>query len=272
MSITEISAVHSYFPDLHAAWQRRSLAFALARRNIKARYMQTLMGSIWIVMQPLLLTGMMTLVFGLLLATPSDGMPYALFAFTGTVMWSAFQRALSDIGTSLASSGNLVLKVYFPRILVPFSAVLTAAADALPIYVLLLVTTIAVGQFAGWASLLSLVFLLLAFVLAFAIGLWVTVADAVFRDVRLVVPSVLQLVFYVTPIIYSESIVPDRWRFLYHLNPMVGLVSGFRWSTVAQALPPGPFDLMWTCGCIAALLLGGLVMFARLENFAVDRI
>lgn len=272
MSITEITATQSYFPDLRDAWRHRSLAVALAKRNIKSRYMQTLLGSIWIVIQPLLLTGTLTLFFGMLLALPTDGISYALFAFTGTVVWSAFQRALIDTGMSLAASGTLILKVYFPRILVPVAAALTTLADIVPAYVLLVATSVFLGQFPGWAALWSPAFLLLAFALAFAMGLWVTLIDAVFRDVRLVVPSVLQLVFYATPIMYSESIVPKRWELLYHLNPFVGIVTGFRWSIVAQAPAPGILDLVWSCVLVVALLLGGLVLFARLENFAVDRI
>lgn len=272
MSMIEIRATHSYFPDLRAAWRHRSLAYALAKRNIKARYMQTALGSIWIVIQPLLLTGTLTLIFGMLLSVPTDGISYALFAFTGTVVWSAFQRALSDTGMSLATSGNLILKVYFPRILIPVSSILTAVVDTLPVYVLLMLTSIYMGQFAGWPSLLSAVFLLLAFIMAFAIGLWVTLLDAVFRDVRLLVPSILQLVFYATPIMYSESVVPERWKLLYHLNPMVGIVSAFRWSTVAGALPPLIGDMVWSVMVIVVLMVGGLVLFARLENFAVDRI
>jgi lipopolysaccharide transport system permease protein len=272
MSATEISATHSYFPDLAAAWNHRSLAFALAKRNIKARYMQTALGSVWIVMQPLLLTGALTLVFGMLLSVPTDGIAYPVFVFTGTVVWSAFQRALNDTGMSLASSGNLILKVYFPRILIPVSSILTAVIDTLPVYALLLVVTAYAGQFARWTVLLSPGFLLLAFLMAFAIGLWVTLLDTVFRDVRLLVPSILQLVFYATPIVYSESAVPERWRLLYHLNPMVGIVSGFRWSIVAQAAPPALGDVIWSLVFIAAFTTGGLAIFARLENFAVDRI
>ncbi len=272
MSMIEIRATQSYFPDMRAAWQQRSLAYALAKRNIKARYMQTALGSIWIVIQPLLLTGTLTLIFGMLLAVPTDGISYALFAFTGTVVWSAFQRALSDTGMSLASSGNLILKVYFPRILIPASSILTAVVDTLPVYVLLMLTTVYMGQFSGWVSLLSPVFLLLAFVMAFAIGLWVTLLDAVFRDVRLLVPSILQLVFYATPIMYAESVVPERWKLLYHLNPMVGIVTAFRWSTVAGAFPPSVGDMVWSVAFIVTLMVGGLVLFARLENFAVDRI
>jgi len=272
MSVIEISGTRRIFPDLHEAWRCRHLGLMLAKRNIKVRYMQTLLGSIWVVAQPLLLTGMLTLILGMLLSVPSDGMPYALFVFAGTTAWSTFQRALSDISVSLAASGNIILKVYFPRILIPLSSAITALIDIVPIYVVLLVTVVAFGQFSGTPALLSPFFLLLALVMAFAIGIWVTVLDAVFRDMRMVVPSALQLIFYVTPIMYSQTAVPERWLWLYRANPLVGVINGFRWSMIAAAPPPEVLDLVWSCGFAAVMLAGGLALFSRLENFAVDRI
>src|SRR5215813_4435620 len=147
MSVIEISGTRRIFPDLHEAWRCRHLGLMLAKRNIKVRYMQTLLGSIWVVAQPLLLTGMLTLILGMLLSVPSDGMSYALFVFAGTTAWSTFQRALSDISVSLAASGNIILKVYFPRILIPLSSAITALIDVVPIYVVLLVTVVAFGNF-----------------------------------------------------------------------------------------------------------------------------
>jgi lipopolysaccharide transport system permease protein len=272
MWTTEITSTHRYFPDLREIWVHRRLALVLAQRNIKVRYMQTLLGSIWIVVQPLLMTGILTVVFGLILSAPADGMPYALFAFTGTVVWAGFQRALNDTSVSLANSGNIVLKVYFPRILIPISAVLTSFFDLIPTYVVLLITAAILRHASGLSILLSPLFILLAFIMAFAIGLWVTVLDAAFRDVRLVVPSAMQVVFYITPIVYSQTAVPAGWRALYHLNPFLGVVVGFRWSVIAGAVPPGIFDLVWSV-CFCGLLLGtGLMLFARIENYAVDRI
>jgi len=272
VSVQEITSRPQFFPDLGEAWRHRQLAVVLARRNIKARYMQTLLGSVWIVIQPLLLTGVLTLVFGALLSVPSEGLPYALFAFTGITIWTAFQRTLADTGISLASSGGIILKVYFPRILIPLSAVLTSVVDLLPVYVVLLTTVAINGRFSGLAILLSPFFMLLALIMAFAVGLWVTILDAVFRDVRLVVPSVLQLVFYATPVMYAQSVVPERWLVLYRLNPILGVVTGFRWSMVADATPPSLIDVAWSGGFAILLLVGGLATFARLENFAVDRI
>jgi lipopolysaccharide transport system permease protein len=272
MSLTEITSRHQYFPDLRETWRHRQLAVVLARRNIKVRYMQTLLGSVWIVIQPLLLAGVLTLIFGLLLSVPTDGIPYGIYAFTGTVAWSAFQRALTDTGISLAGSSNIILKVYFPRLLIPVSSILTALIDTLPVYFVLLAVDIAYGQFTGWLVLLSLLFLLLALIMAFAIGLWVTVLDAVFRDIRMLVPTVLQLLFFVTPVMYSQTAVPHRWLLVYRLNPFLGLIDGFRWSMLAQAAAPDILDVAWSVSFTVFVLAVGLMLFARLETFVVDRV
>jgi lipopolysaccharide transport system permease protein len=272
MSLIEITSQHQYFPDLREAWRHRRLAVVLARRNIKVRYMQTLLGSVWIVIQPLLLTGVLTVVFGLLLSVPTDGIPYGIYTFTGTVVWSAFQRALTDTGISLAGSSNIILKVYFPRLLIPVSSILTTFIDTLPVYFVLLAVNTAFGQFTGWLILLSPLFLLMALTMAFAIGIWVTVLDAVFRDIRLLVPSVLQLVFFITPVMYSQTSVPHRWLLVYRLNPFLGLINGFRWSMLVQAAAPDILDIAWSLGFTFLMLVGGLMLFARLETFVVDRV
>lgn len=268
----EISARQRYFPELGEAWQHRHLSWVLARRNLKLRYAQTILGSVWIVIQPVLLAGMLTAIFGLLVALPTDGVPYALFAFAGTTLWSAFQRSLIDTGISMAGNSAIILKVYFPRILVPLASVLTAVVDFLPVYALLILVTLIDGQLSGWPILLSPLFALLALLLAFGGGLWTTALDAIFRDVRLAVPTILQLVFYATPIIYSESVVPSRWRLLYHLNPFLGIIQGFRWAIIASAPPPAIGDLSWSIAFAGICLVTGLMLFARLETFAVDRI
>lgn len=268
----EITAEHQYFPDLAEAWHHRHLSWVLARRNLKLRYAQTILGSVWIVIQPVLLAGMLTAIFGLLMTLPTDGVPYALFAFAGTTLWSAFQRAVVDTGISMAGNSAIILKVYFPRILVPLASVLTAVADFLPVYALLIIVTLVGGQLSGWPILLSPLFALLALLLAFGAGLWTTALDAIFRDVRLVVPTIMQLVFYATPIMYSESVVPQRWRLLYHLNPFIGIIQGFRWSIIANARPPDIADLSWSIVFAGLCLVTGLTLFARLETFAVDRI
>jgi lipopolysaccharide transport system permease protein len=270
--VIEITNKDPFFPDIAESWRSRQLAVMLALRNIKVRYKQTILGSAWIIIQPILLTGALTLVLGGFLHVPSDGLPYALFAFTGTAMWSAFQRTINDTAISLASSGGIILKVYFPRILVPSAALLTAVLDFAPIYIVLILAAFAYNAFAGWPILLSPLFMLLALVLAFGAGLWVTMLDTIYRDVRLVIPSMLQLAFYASPVMYSTSVVPQRWQWLYHLNPLVGLLQGFRWSLIAGASPPAALDIGWSVMLAVLLLGGGMVIFARLERFAVDRI
>jgi len=272
MQVTQITSRNPFVPDVDEAWHHHALAFVLAKRNIKARYTQTLLGSVWIVIQPILLTGVFTLIFGALLAVPTDGMPYMIFAFSGTVIWSTFQRALSDTGMSLATNSVIVMKVYFPRILVPISTILTALMDLIPVYILLLIFIMAKGWFSGWLALLSPLFLLLSLIIALGVGFAVTALDAVFRDVRLVVPTVLQLAMYLTPVMFSESIAPHRLRWLFHINPMLGIVEGFRWTLVAHAKMPAPADLTWSVAFSIISLVGGVMMFTRLENFAVDRI
>lgn len=272
MRMTRITSRNPFVPDLAEAWRHHQLGFTLAHRNIKARYTQTLLGSVWIIIQPILLTGVFTLIFGSLLAVPSDGIPYMVFAFSGTVIWSSFQRALSDTGMSLATNSAIVMKVYFPRVLIPISTILTACFDLLPVYALLLVYVAAKGLLAGWLILLSPLFLLLAMVMALGLGFMVTSLDAVFRDVRLVVPTVLQLAMYLTPVMFSATIAPPRWRWLFHINPMLGLVEGFRWTLVRGAIPPHIGDVAWSVTFTLLSLVLGVMMFTRLENFAVDRI
>jgi lipopolysaccharide transport system permease protein len=270
--VIEIRSRDPFFPDFADAWRHRQLALMLTQRNVKVRYKQTILGSLWIVFQPLLLTGMLTLVLGMLLSVPSGGLPYALFALTGASLWNAFQRTLIDTSVSLANSGSVILKVYFPRILIPVAALLTALVDLVPICAILLAAVFYYGLFPGWPILCAPLIILLTLMMAFAAGLWVTMLDAIYRDMRILVPSVLQLVFYVSPVMYSESVVPQRWQTLYHLNPLVGLFQAFRWSLVAGAAPPDPLALAWCVGLTAVLLVGGFSVFARLERFAVDRI
>jgi lipopolysaccharide transport system permease protein len=267
-----ITSKPKLFPDLREAWEHRALALMLTRRNIKIRYRQTLLGSIWIIIQPILITGALTVVGGTLLAAPSQGLPYPLFAFTGMMMWSLFQRTLTDTSTSLAASGAIILKVYFPRIIIPISTALTAAFDLIPVFALMILFVLYYGLWPGWLILFSPFILLVALILAFAIGLWVTMLDAIYRDVRLIVPSVLQIVFYLTPVMYAESAVPHRLRALYNVNPIVNLERAFRWSTVAGLPPPSSFDIFWSLAITLVTLLVGLYIFARLEQYAVDKI
>lgn len=272
MSVTEITSEIGRFPDMREVWQHRRLGVVLAYRNIKVRYMQTTLGSVWLLVQPILQTGIMTVLFGLILAVPSEAVPYPLFAFAGMTFWNGFNRTVTDTGVSLAGSGSILQKVYFPRLLIPISTMLTALFDLVPICGLVILATVALGLFPGWPILLMPVFAIVGLLMAVAIGLLITVLDAAFRDIRLLVGPAMQFVFFATPIVYAESVVPERWKLLYHLNPVIGLVQGFRWSAIAGLAPPSAYDLAWSCGFTAIILTLGLMLFARLEGFAVDRI
>ncbi len=236
------------------------------------RYTQTVLGPLWFILQPIMLTGVLTLVMGAILGAPSDGMPYIVFAASGTILWTTFNRSLLETSISLVSMGPIFSKVYFPRVLVPIAALMTSATEFLPVYALLLLLVWGYGLFSGWLILLFPFFVLLTLLLSFGLGLWLTVFDSYFRDVRLMLPFVLQFVFYFSPIIYGSTAIPARWRFLFQLNPVTGLLDGIRWSLIAGAPVPTSFEVLWVAGLGVGLAITGLVVFARFERVVVDKI
>ena len=268
----EISSSHRLFPDFKEVWRGRHLAFALARRNIMTRYTQTVFGYVWFVAQPLLLTGILALVVGRVLNAPSDGIPYLLFVFSGTTLWTTFNRSVTDTSISLAVSGSILSKVYFPRLLVPISAVLTTIIELAPVYIMLFVGLVLYRKLADWPLLAMPVFVLLALLLALAIGLWLTILDVFYRDTRLAAPYLFQFIFYLSPVIYAASAIPERWKPLYYLNPITSLLDGFRWSLISGAPVPSAFEIVWLAGVCAGSLVGGCIVFARFESVVVDRI
>lgn len=270
--VTEITTRTRLFPDFGEAWRHRALAVILARRNIKVRFRQTLLGRAWMVIQPILLTGVFALLLGGLLRVPSDGLPYAVFAYSGMALWVTFQRGVTELGISLVASGSLLSKVYFPRLLIPISTILTILFDFLFVYAVAVVVVIAYGLFPGWPILLSPLPAALALLMALAIGLWTTVIDLLFRDARLLIPYALQLVFYASPVIYSATLVPERWRAFYAVNPMVGVLQAFRWTMVAGVDAPTAAMVLYPLTVMLFLLVTGLMIFARFERLAVDRL
>ena len=271
-SVLTITSGGAFFPGIRECWRSRGLLLMFIRRNIKIRYTQTLLGSAWILIQPLLLAGILTVVVGALLGAPSGDIPYPLFAFTGSAIWNTFQRAFGETSISFAGSSMIIQKVYFPRIIIPLSAAATTLVEFVPVFAVLVVAKCFYGRFPGLPILAMPLYVLLAFILAFGIGLWVTALDAVFRDMRLVVPAVLQMLMFASPVMYAVSAVPAKWRSLYELNPLVAVLEGFRWSLVSGVTPPDPVMLLVAIGISVLLLLSGLSVFAQLEQFAVDRI
>lgn len=272
LPLVEFTSEPPVFPNLSEAWRYRWMAVALLRRNLMGRYTQTVLGPAWFILQPIMLTGVLTLVMGAILGAPSDGVPYVVFAASGTIVWTTFNRSLTETSTSLVTMGPIFSKVYFPRILVPIAALMTSAVEFLPVYGLLLLLVWSYGLFSGWLLLLLPVFIVLTLLVSFGLGLWLTVFDSYFRDVRLMLPFALQFVFYFSPIIYGSGAIPPRWRTLFQLNPLTGLLDGVRWSLVNGAPTPTTFEIAWVAGLGLGLAVTGLIVFARFESVIVDKI
>jgi lipopolysaccharide transport system permease protein len=248
------------------------MAFALARRNVLTRYNQTILGPAWYVIQPIMLTGALSLVFGLFLHVPSDGVPYLVFAGTGTVLWTVFTRTLFETMNSLAVAGPIMGKVYFPRILIPTSGLMAATVDFVPIFCVLLLIIAAYRLLPGWHILAIPAFVILLLLFAYGLGLWLTVMDSYYRDVHLFVPYILQFVFFLTPIMYGSAVVPERYQAVFRLNPLIPLMKGFRWTLIEGAPAPSPWEIIMAGAVSAIFLITGMMFFARHEQLVVDRI
>jgi lipopolysaccharide transport system permease protein len=245
------------------------LLFFLVWRDLKVRYKQTAMGVAWVLLQPLVSMIIFSVIFGRIVGVPSDGAPYPLFAFAALVPWNFFATTLNRCATGLVSDANLLSKVYFPRIILPLSASLSGLAD----FAIALIISIAMLAWYGvhptGAMLLVPVFAGLALITALAFGLWLAPLNAQYRDVAIVLPFVIQVWMFVSPVIYPVSLVPQRWRLLYGLNPMVGVIEGFRMGLLGTA------HLDWSvvgmsAAAVLMLLMGGLVYFGRAEQTLAD--
>jgi len=261
--------------QLRAVWEYRELLFFLAWRDIKVRYKQTALGVAWIVLQPLLSTVVFTLLFGGLLKVPSEGAPYALFALAALVPWQYFAGSVSRVGTSLINSANLITKVYFPRLIIPLSGVLSTLVDFAIGFLVL------VGLLVGYrvpltANVLWLpLFLLLAVITALGFGLWLAALNVRFRDVNYLIPFLLQIWMYVTPVVYGSTLIPERYRFLLALNPMTGVVEGFRWALLQGAGVRGQESGVSALTAVSiaitlAVLATGLIFFRSTERTFAD--
>jgi lipopolysaccharide transport system permease protein len=248
----------------------RELFVILARRDIAVRYKQTAIGVLWAVLRPVLTMVVFTLVFGRIAKLPSDGAPYPLLVFSGMLPWFFFASSVSDGSGSLIANANLLSKVYFPRILVPASAVLVAAVDFVIAMLLLVPLMIYFGLMPSWRLFALPAFLLVAFSAAVGIGLWFAALNVRYRYFQFVVPFLLQFGLYVSPVGFSSTVVPDKWALAYALNPMVGVIDGFRWAILGES-----FALRWETQLLAVslslfLLLSGISFFRRFERGIAD--
>jgi lipopolysaccharide transport system permease protein len=255
--------------DLRELWNYRELLWFLAARDIKVRYKQTALGVAWAVLQPLLTMVVFTVFFGRLANIPSDGLPYPLFAIVGLLPWQLFSYALTQSSNSLVTEQRLITKVYFPRLIVPLASVLSGLADFAVAFALVL-GMMAWYQVPPTWNLAALPLLVLfALATALAIGLWLASLNVQFRDVRYTLPFLTQIWLFVTPVAYPSSLVPERYRLLYGLNPMAGVVEGFRWAVLGAGRPPEPMIFVSVLS-VLVLLVGGMYYFRRLEKSFAD--
>jgi lipopolysaccharide transport system permease protein len=247
----------------------RELLFFLVWRDLKVRYKQTILGVAWAVLQPLLTMLVFALFFGRLARVPSDGVPYSLFAYTALIPWTFFATGLTTASNSLVGSANLITKVYFPRLTIPLATVLAGLVD----FALAFPVLFGLMWWYGLAPTGNVIwlpaFIALAFVTALGVGLWLSALNVEFRDVRHVVPFLTQLWMFATPIAYPSSLLPEQWRAVYALNPMVGVVEGFRWALLGTTTRPGPMILV-SAAVALALLVGGAFFFRRMERTFAD--
>jgi lipopolysaccharide transport system permease protein len=250
-------------------WAYRELFYFLVWRDVKVRYKQTALGAAWAIIQPLFTVLIFSLFFGRLAKIPSDGIPYPLFSFTALVPWTFFSYGLNQSSNSLVGSSNLITKVYFPRLAVPISSVIAGAVDMLIAFGILLLM-MAYYHIAPSGNVWYLpVFFLLTLITSLGVGLWLSALNVKFRDVRLMLPFLVQIWMFATPIAYPSSLLHEPWRTVYGLNPMVGVVEGFRWALLGVKTPPGP--MVFVSAAISVLLLfGGAVYFRRMEKTFAD--
>jgi lipopolysaccharide transport system permease protein len=256
-----------YWRDL---WHYRELFLFLAWRDILVRYKQTAIGIAWSVLRPFVTMVVFSVVFGSLAKLPSNGIPYPIMVFSALLPWQFFANSLSESSNSLIDSANLLTKVYFPRLIVPASSIMVSMVD-------FLISSVILGALMVWYRVipdmkifLLPIFLLMAFLTSFGAGLWFSALNVKYRDFRYLVPFVVQLGLFVSPVGFSSTIVPERWRFLYFLNPMVGVIDGFRWVLLGDAFPvnwPG----LWLSGLlVSAIFAGGILYFRRMERSFAD--
>lgn len=250
-------------------WDYRELVYFLTWRDIKVRYKQTALGAAWAIIQPFFTMVVFSLFFGRLAKIPSDGIPYPLFSYAALVPWTFFANGLGQSANSLVGSANLITKVYFPRLTIPLATVLSGGVD----FVLAFLVLVGMMFFYGMVPTLNVIwlplFFALALVTALGVGLWLSALNVKFRDVRYVVPFLTQFWLFATPIAYPSSLLPEPWRTIYGINPMVGVVEGFRWALLGTDTAPGPIILVSSLAALA-LLISGAFYFRRMEKTFAD--
>lgn len=255
--------------NLGELWLYRDLLMLLIWRDVSARYRQSIVGYGWAVIKPVLSMVIFTVIFGGFAKLPSDGAPYAIFSFSALMPWMYFSGALSSVTNSVVGSGSLLTKVYFPRLILPLTGVAVGLAE-MAIQGAILGLLMAWYQFTpGWQIVLVPAWVLMCVITALAFGLWLTALNVKYRDVGMALPFLMQAWMYLCPIIYPSRVIPDKWRILYGLNPMVGVIEGFRWSILGMA-PPDWTMISVSFAAVAAVFVGGLYYFRTVEATFAD--
>jgi lipopolysaccharide transport system permease protein len=257
--------------DLKDLWIYRELVYFMTWRDLKIRYKQTLLGASWAVLQPFLTMVVFSIFFGGLAKVPSDNVPYPIFAFTALVPWTLFTKALLDASKSLVSSSHIITKIYFPRIILPLATILAGIVDFFIAFIVL-IGMMFFYQIMPTSNIWTLpFFLLLALVTALGVGLWLAALNVLYRDINYATHFITQFWMFVTPIAYSSTMIPDKWKLVYSLNPMAGVVNGFRWALLGIGEGPGA-DLMVSVLVAIILLISGLIYFKRTERLFADMV
>ena len=255
--------------QLRDLWAYRELLYFLAWRDFKVRYKQTVLGAAWAVIQPFFTMVVFSIFFGYLGKIPSDGIPYPVFAYCALLPWSLFAHALGESSNSLVNNQSLITKVYFPRLIVPIAPLFVGLVDFGIAFVVLFGMMLFYKIVPGVAILTVPLFVLLAVLTALAVGMWLSALNVEYRDVRHTIPFLTQLWLFATPVAYPSSLLPEPWRSLYGLNPMAGVVEGFRWALLGHTRAPGPLIAV-SVGAVIVLLIGGLWYFTRMERTFAD--
>ena len=250
-------------------WRYRELIFFLAWREILSRYKQTVVGLAWAVLRPMIMVGIFTLVFGVFAELPSHGVPYPAYVLCAWLPWQLFSQCLNGLTSSVVANQAMIQKVYFPRVILPITAVCSALVDFAIAWVVFMAVLLYYGINPGWGLLILPVLALYTILVAFAVGIWFAALSVKYRDFRHIVPFLTQVWLYLTPVAYSSSVVPEAYRFLFGLNPMTGAVELFRWSFLGQTLQIGP-EMGISAGIMLLMLMAGMLYFRRAERLFAD--
>lgn len=269
--ITLIKPQQGWIPlNLRELWEYRELLFFFTWRDIKIRYKQTVLGASWAILQPVFTMVVFSIFFGRLAKMPSDGIPYPIFSYTGLLPWTFFAGSLANAANSLVRDANMIKKVYFPRLLSPVSTVFSSLVDFFLAFLVLVGMMFYYGLYPTATALLWMpFFLLLALIIALGTGLWFAAWNAEYRDIRYIVPFLIQIWMFATPVVYPASLLKQPWRTIYGLNPMVGVLEGFRWVLLGKGHAPGAMVAVSTLVAIL-ILIAGAFYFRRLERSFAD--